>query len=59
MLEYLKAELRRNIMTLEHNSKISREYQNNFIRLFLTVEEAKDLLKAIEHYYVGRSRLAS
>jgi hypothetical protein len=35
MLEYVKAELQRNIVTLEHNIKTSKEYQNNFIRLFI------------------------
>ena len=59
MLEYVESELRRNIVTLEQNIKISKEYENNFIRLFITVEEAKDLLKAIELYYLSRSTLAS
>ena len=59
MLEYVKSELQRNIVTLEQNVKISKEYKNNFIRLFITVEEAKDLLKAIELYYLSHSTLAS
>ena len=59
MVEYVKSELQRNIVTLEQNIKISSEYKNNFIRLFVTVEEAKDLLKAIELYYLSRSTLAS
>ena len=59
MLEYVKAELQRNIITLEQNIKISNEYKNNFIRLFVTVEEAKDLLEAIELYHLSRSKLAS
>ena len=59
MLEYVKLELQRNIVTLEQNIKISQEYKNNFIRLFITVEEAKDLLEAIELYYLNRSTLAS
>ena len=58
-MEYVKSELQRNINTLEQNAKISREYKNNFIKLFITVEEAKDLLKAIEQYYLSRSTLAS
>ena len=57
MLEYVKSELQRNIFTLEQNIKISKEYQNNLIRLFITVEEAKDLLEAIELYYLSRSTL--
>lgn len=59
MLDFVKSELRRNIATLEENAKISNEYYNNFIRLFLTIEEARDLLKAIEHYNVERSRFVS
>ena len=59
MVEYVKAKLQRNIFTLEQNIKISKEYKNNFIRLFITVEEAKDLLEAIEFYYLNRSTLAS
>ena len=58
-MEYVKSELQRNINTLEQDAKISREYKNNFIKLFITVEEAKDLLKAIEQYYLSRSTLAS
>ena len=57
MLEYVRSELQRNIVTLEQNIKISKEYQNNFIRLFITVEEAKDLLEAIELYCLNRSTL--
>ena len=59
MLEYVKAELQRNIIILEQNIKISNEYKNNFIRLFVTVQEAKDLLEAIELYHLSRSTLAS
>ena len=57
MLEYVKSKLQRNIITLEQNTKISKEYKHNFIRLFITVEEAKDLLKAIELYYLSHSTL--
>lgn len=56
MLEYVKAELQRNIITLEQNIKISNEYKNNFIRLLITVEEAKDLLEAIELYHLSRAK---
>ena len=50
MLDYVKAELRRNIATTERNVKVSGEYKNNFIRIFLTLEEARDLLSLIEKH---------
>ena len=48
MLDYVKTELRRNIATIERNVKVSGEYKNNFIRIFLTLDEARDLLGLIE-----------
>ena len=50
MLACLKTELRRNIATIERNVKVSGEYKNNFIRIFLTLEEARKLLDLIEKY---------
>ena len=50
MLDYVKTELRRNITTIERNAKVSGEYRNNFIRIFLTLDEATELLDLIEKY---------
>lgn len=50
MLEYVKTELRRNITTIERNTRVSGEYKHSFMRIFLTLEEARELLDLIERY---------
>jgi hypothetical protein len=59
MLQDVKIELGRNLAVTEENEKISAEYKLSLIRLFLTVEEAKDLLRMIEEYNVDQAKLAS
>jgi hypothetical protein len=50
MFGYVESELRRNIETLEEHGRISPEYRHNVIRIFLTVPEAREMLRIIEGY---------
>jgi hypothetical protein len=50
MFGYVESELRRNIETLEEHERISPEYRRNVIRIFLTVPEAREMLRIIEGY---------
>jgi len=50
MFDYVRSELQRNIVTIEEHQRISSEYRHNVIRLFLTVPEAREVLRMIETY---------
>jgi len=50
MFDYVESELRRNIVTLEEHQEISPEYRYNVIRIFLTLPEAREILRMIRTY---------
>jgi hypothetical protein len=50
MFGYVESELRRKIEALAEHERISPEYRHNVIRLFLTVPEAKEMLRIIERH---------
>jgi hypothetical protein len=50
MFDYLESELQRNIVTLEESQGISPEYRYNVIRIFLTLPEAREILRMIKTY---------
>jgi hypothetical protein len=50
MFDYVESELRRNIVTLEEHQGISPEYRYNVIRIFLTLAEAREILRMIRTY---------
>jgi hypothetical protein len=50
MFGYVESELRRNIEAIEEHERISPEYRHNVIRVFLTVPEAREMLRIIEGY---------
>jgi len=50
MFGYVESELRRNIEALEEHERISSEYRHNVIKIFLTVPEAREMLRIIEGY---------
>lgn len=50
MFGYVESELRRNIATLEEHERISPEYRHKVIRLFLTLPEAREMLRILEEY---------
>lgn len=50
MFGYVESELRRNIEALEEHERISSEYRHHVIRIFLTVPEAREMLRIIEGY---------
>ena len=58
MLQDVKRQLRRNLDITRENEKISSEYHHSLIRLFVTVEEAGDLLRMLEDESVDQARLA-
>ncbi|MFP3869725.1 MAG: hypothetical protein ACLFVT_02435 [Syntrophobacteria bacterium] len=57
MLEHITSELRSSIAETEENEKISSEYRNSCIRLFLSVAEAGEILEIIEGDTVGRCKV--
>ncbi len=50
MFNYVESELQRNIVTLEEHQGISSEYRYNVIRIFLTLPEAREILRMIRAY---------
>jgi hypothetical protein len=58
MLDYVKAELRRAIALTEENERISSEYKNTLIRLFVSVAEARVMLEILEEHELGQSQTA-
>jgi hypothetical protein len=58
MLDYVKAELRRAIALTQENERISSEYKNTLIRLFVSVAEARVMLEILEEHELGQSQTA-
>lgn len=50
MSDYFESELERIVATADENERISSEYTLRFFRVFLTVSEAKEILKIIQSY---------
>ena len=50
MSNYFESELQRIIADTEENEKISAEYSQRFFRIFLTVSEAREILKIIKNH---------
>lgn len=52
MFDYVESELERDIMTIEEHQRISPEYRHNVIRIFLTLPEAREMLRMIKTYAI-------
>jgi hypothetical protein len=50
MSNYFESELQRIIAATEENEKISAEYSQRFFRIFMTVSEAREILKIIKSH---------
>ena len=50
MFDYVESQLQRSIVTIEEHQRISPEYRHNVIRIFLTLPEAREMLRMIKTY---------